>query len=249
LKAFLYILALTVISGCSSDAERRDVLQKSGYVNEVFPTKRPTVFIKHLPRLSTASKRTIRNTTVIIADEASKILAGLLNDCTNCINSNTLIKPLRVHYVPTGSKFKVISEYLYFKRNFPFADITGHFLLLKDENNEISEISKLAFEMFFFPEYDTYSRNPNIINRIKDIETLKNRNQLSINYCPYLDINKNQDISQFFTDFSLDNEVVITKALDICEQGYNLKFSDSVSYLTARYFFNSWRLYGQWQRS
>jgi len=248
LKAFPYILVLTVISGCSSDAERRDVLQKSGYVNKAFPTKRPTVFIKHLPHLSTASKRTIRNTTVIIADEASKILTSLLNDCTNCINANTLIKPLRVHYVPTGSKFKVINEYLYFKRNFPFSDITGHFLLLKDENNEISEISKLTFESVFFPKYDTYSRNPNIINRIKDIETLNNRNHLSINYCPDLYINKNQDILQFFTDFSLNNDVVITKISNICKQGYNFKFSDSVSYLTARYFFTSWRLYGEWQR-
>ena len=122
-------------------------------------------------------------------------------------------------------------------------------MLLKDENNEVSEISKTAFKKFFFPKYDTYSRNSNITDQIKDIETLHNRNQLSINYCPNLYISKDQNILQFFTDFSLNNDVVITKILDICEQGYKLKFSDPVSYLTARYYFNSWMLYGQWQRS
>ncbi len=242
----LYFITVVFLMGCSSEAERRDVIVKSGYLNNEFSTQVPSVYINNLPHQKNVSEYIAMNTSVLLTPEATKKLDNIINNCSNCLSADRLVQPIRITHVPIGTKFKVIGEYLYFRNIFLLADSKIHFLLLKDDKSNIIEISKLSFEGFFIPHNRGYSDNQEIKRILKDLKSFDNGGNLVITYCPYLDIVKNQNILKFINDFSLEDDVKMSKDYSFCEGGSKLLFSSPESYLTSRYYFQGWSLYGRW---
>lgn len=220
----LCISAIIFAIGCVYAAERRDVEIESGYVGKEVSTHKPTVFIKNLPHEDNVPVYISRNTATLFASEATKRLDRVPNTCGNCLSPELMVQPIRVEYVPTGTKFTVIGEFLRFKSWFPFSDSKIHFLLLLGEDGEISEFFRFPFEEFFEPDKYGGLGREDIGDITRDLQKFEKKGSLIITYCPNLKIAKKQNVENFIKDFSLENEVQIETNYELCEEGIKLVF-------------------------
>ena len=234
-------------SACSDKSEERDVTKESGYVGKEFSLQRPAVFIENLPHIKNISSDIWRNSFALLAEESSKEIRSFLNKCHNCIGPGRLVRPLRVVNIPSGEKFTVVKEFIYFSSGSQVkGDINIHSFLLKGDDGEISEISKLSFEGLFIPNNHGIIEYEEINWTLGIIYSFNSKKVVSLTYCPSLDIAKNQDISKFIDDFELEDEVEVLTNSDSCDGGFVLKFHNPESFLTAKNYFSEWGLYGKW---
>jgi len=242
----LYLIIFSFLIGCTYEAERIDVTTKSSYLNKEFLSQMPLVYINNLPHQNNVSKYIATNTSVLVATEATKELRRVRNNCTNCIGPNRLVKPIRVSYVPEGTQFTVIKEYILKFNKFPFATSKSNYFLLKDKEGNVTEISIISFENFFIP--NNYGLiEPSESQRIlSDLKTFDSKKILTVIFCPRSHPFKTQDVKVFFDDFSLNREVTTYNNSDYCEGGSLLEFKTPESYLTTRYYFSEWLHYGTW---
>jgi hypothetical protein len=242
----IFLTCFFLLTGCSGDAERREVDVESGYVGQEHSLKIPAVFIENLPHSKDVSTYIAMNTATLLAKEATLRIEHIINSCTNCLDPDRLVRPLRVVNIAVGEKFRVIGEYLYYRNRFPLANSQIHFLLLEGRDGKLTEISKLAFEEFFIPHEQGYSVPDQVKWILGVVNSFETKNAVSFAYCPYLNTFDNQNISKFINDFALGDEINVSSNQDLCKGGSKLIFYSPESYLTAQYYFSEWRLNGRW---
>lgn len=226
--------------------ERINASDKSEFVGKEVSTHTPTVFIKNLPHEINVPEKISRYGNTLFSSEATKFIGIFPNNCSNCLSAELMIQPIRVEYVPAGTKFTIIGDNLRVKKRFPFSDSKIHFLLLLGEDGEVSELFGFRFDNFFEPDKYGGKEHEDIREIERDLQKLEKNNSLSIMYCPKLNISKDQDVAQFIRDFSLENVVQIETNYEYCEQGSKLVFFSQEAYMTSRYYFEEWSLYGRW---
>ena len=59
-------------------------------------------------------------------------------------------------------------------------------------------------------------------------------------------LNNTPDYQRFIHDLAQEKELWITAGYNYCNQGVTLNFISSEGYLTAKYYFDDWKLYGDW---
>lgn len=226
--------------------ERRDVETKSGYVGNEFSLRIPAVLIENLPHIHTAPRRVARSAPLLFAKEASKQMDYILNMCVNCLGPERIVQPIRVVNVPVGESFRVIGEFLYYDEVSLKGTYKIHFLLLEGRDGEITEISKSSFDSLFIPNNLVRSNLDEVEIILQTISRFKSVDAVSVIYCPYPTIPDRHDIRRFIGDFGLEADIKVHGAEDACDDGSELTFLNPESYLTARYYFTEWQLYGQW---
>jgi hypothetical protein len=244
MKKFLPLLVLFLIVSCNSVRERREVETNSIYLQKEFTSPVPLVYLKNIPHVEDVSEYVANNSPILIAKEAEYKVEEFENHCTGCLSPDRLVTPIRLKFIPAGTRFKVIGEYLSFRRT-PLGASKIPMLILRDENNDISEISEISFQVNFI-NYRKANRSISESETLRMLNEFQNGNAVTINYCPNINIVKHQDINKFFHDFHLQNDIKVHQDKPSCEDGTTITFFNPESLLTARYYFEEWDLYGQW---
>ncbi len=237
------------LSGCTSKGLIKAVVNPSGFVSKVYSSQKPLLYVNNLPCVDGVSEYISLNSSTLLSPLVDSKLESFINSCTGCLGVNRLVTPIRLSNVLIGSKFKVVGEFNYYRNRFPFPSTNIHFLILQDANNKKVEISKVFFEnSFLVPNANIGRDAKRILDSLKyfDVNGGHSNGGHSMDYCPYLTVNNKQDIQSFLKDFSLSNDVKITSNKSLCDGGSTLYFSTPESFLTSRYYFSEWNLYGKW---
>jgi hypothetical protein len=244
-----FIVIFCFIAGCDEKSERREVKVKSLYLGKEYSSLEPLVYIKNLPHDEEVSWYIAVNGPSLMAKEASRSIADFRYGCMNCLDKKRLVTPIRVEYIPVGTKLKVIDEYLDFYERFPLTDSEIRMLLLKDSEGNISEMPEYAFEDSFVKSFGKSSYlagedklTLNILKKYKDSR------KFSVNYCPNPKTFEFQKMSKLISDFSLENDVTVTHGFAPCDKGFTMTFFSLESFLTLRYYYREleWGLRGRW---
>jgi len=259
---FSLLLLLLFIPGCSSSPKQLQVLHPSKYLGNTYITKKPLLYELNLPRFDEVSAFIRDNSSNIVDKKADRRIEGLGNTCGGCLSGERLVTPVRLSYIPIGTKMTVIDEYLYDTDSSFNSPI--HMLIVEDGVSNISEISLLGFKL----DVEQGRFYKNIYNEklvtYKNVKKFEHDGKLIIDYCPDNYIQPCNDPTKFFNDFKLQEDVQLEFKIDACKRanhpnnsnhpkrlkecnnGYTIEFKTLDSYLTARYYFQSWGLYGDW---
>ena len=246
MKFFLPMLVLLILTSCDGVRERREVEKNSIYLQKEITSPKPLVYLKNLPHVEEVSAYISNNSPTLVAKEASREIEELENSCTGCLSSDRLVTPIRLELIPTGTNFKVIDEYLSYRIT-PLGPSKIHMLLLRDENNNISEMSELSFELNFVVKQNSKNRlSKSEIETLSMLDMIKEIDSIVIKFCPKINIGNNLSVNDFIHDFRLENEIKVHEDSPSCKKGTVMTFFSPESLLTARYYFNEWSLYGKW---
>jgi hypothetical protein len=244
-KTIPFLILFLVIS-CDSVRERREAVTHSTYLKKEFTSLVPMVYLKNLPHVEDVSEYVAKNSPTLIAKEAEYKIEELGNHCTGCLSPDRLVTPIRLVFIPIGKRFEIIDEYLSF-RHTPLGPSKIPMLILRDENDNISEISEISFELNFVDYRNrkisvrsSETKTINMLNKFIDVDSV------TIKYCPKIKIVKYPDVNKFFHDFHLEDDIKVHEDKPSCESGTTITFYNPESLLTARYYFEEWGLYGQW---
>jgi hypothetical protein len=244
MKKFLSLFVLFFVISCNSVRERREVETNSIYLQKEFTSPAPLVYLKNIPHVEDVSEYIANNSSILIAKEAKYKVGKFESHCTGCLSPDRLVTPIRLQFIPVGTRFKVIDEYLSFRRT-PLGASKIPMLILRDENDNISEISEISFQINFI-NYRKANRSTTESETLRMLNRFQNGNVITINYCPDINVVKHQDVNKFFHDFQLENDIKVHVDKPSCEEGTTITFFNPESLLTARYYFEEWDLYGQW---
>lgn len=245
----LPLLLIIVLTACSEHLERQDVKTPSKYMNKTVTTKVPLAYKLNLPRYNEVSTYIRRNSTTLFANEVDRVLTEIISDCVNCMGKKRLTTPIRLEYIPIGTKLTVVGEYIYFSDY--GAWINGptiiHMLIVQDELGNKSEISELGFKLDVLERTRKYMHTDEQ-DVLKNIEIFQHDNKLVFDFCIAHFIDNPPSPMTFFSDFKLDDEVSVEESNVKCSNGYRIYFKTLEAYLTAQYYFHDWSLYGDWYR-
>ena len=252
MKILSLLLTIMFLVSCdNSIPERREVENSSELLGKTFATTLPLAYKINLPRYSDVSKYIMLNSETIFADEVDRKITGITSDCANCIGESRLTTPIRIKYIPIGTKFTVVDEYMYYSDYGSW--INGptniHTLILKDEFGNLSEMSELGFMLDFvddrFTHRDLRKEESLVLN---NINSLLENEALSLVFCIANWLESPGELSDFISDFQLEKEVAYRPEATLCDNGYEITFKTTEAYLTSIYYFNDWRLYGEWHK-
>lgn len=246
MKKIISIVVLCLLEGCSV-VEIREVGKSSIYLDNEYVSLIPSVYFKNLVHDDEAPTNVAGNTYVIHSKDATLSVQRLVNNCSNCIDEKRMVRPVRVEYIPIGTRFKVIGEYLIYSK-VPIKGVhESHRFLIQDENRNTAEIDSNLFDDLFIKTVEYSSKTKDLYsNKLRALNKFDKYGQIRYLYCPYLDVISNQDMSKFIKDFELEKEIQVKPGELFCEEGMQLTFLSEESFLTAGYFFTEWQLYGRW---
>ena len=108
------LLIVIFLIGCdSSMPERRAVSKSSEFLGKTFASKIPLAYKMNLPRYDRVSRFIRLNSDTIFAEEVDRKITEITNSCVNCMGEDRLTTPIRIEYIPIGTKFTVVGEYVY----------------------------------------------------------------------------------------------------------------------------------------
>ncbi len=178
MKKILIPFLLSLLFGCGSYLpQERTVYRHSEYLNKTYTSKVPLVYRNNLPRVEDAPKYVVLNSDTLLSKKVDRSLVQFRYDCTGCLGKKTLVTPIRIQYIPTGTKFTVIDEYLYYS-TYGIGTTEIRYLIVKDEFGNISEISELSFKLEVIKNQKICDEELKII---KNIELFKN--QTPVSFC------------------------------------------------------------------
>lgn len=224
LKPELRPLALSAIFGGynkimnpsngSTEKEVKTTKVHSEYVGKSYTLKRPYFIMLNLPKGSRDHSDSVK--------VAEGKFVQFQNDCGNCLDSQRLEKPIRLHYLPIGSKITVVDAFV-LGRNFFKTDPDRIYLIIQDDVGHLAEITTLGFKVNFLKEKSSnFDYHVSLLNLIKEIEVNhfvdqlvcaeKNRSEprLVQDYPFKYSTQVERKIYRFIKDFDLKDQVEIS---------------------------------------
>lgn len=126
---------------------------KSDYIGKSYIIKSPLFVQLNLPKGAR-----FNSSSVLKAEGA---LTEFKNSCANCLDSKRLEKPITMKYLRIGSKITVVDSFEIKNR---ILGLSSHkYLIVKDSNDTLSEISELGFKVNVIDSKDNYD------NETKDL--------------------------------------------------------------------------------
>jgi len=209
----------------------------------------PLLYLKNLPHVEDVPKIIANNTIILVDKGATRRIANLRNPCAGCLRPEYLTTPRRLEFIPEGTKFKVVDEYMSYRMT-ALGSSQIPMLILKDENGNISETSIILFEVELSnPQGRKLSLGREESKTFKMLRKFESGGRVTINYCPKVIRGTSINVNKFFDDFDLENDVKIHKTKPLCKNGTTITFINPESFLTARFYFEAWSLYGNWYLS
>ncbi len=243
MKKILSSFLLLLLFGCGSYLpEQRTVYKHSEYLNKTYTSKVPLVYRNNLPRVEDVPKYVALNTDTLLSKKADRSLVQFRYNCTGCLDSETLVTPIRIQYIPVGTNFTVVDEYLYYS-TYGIETTEIHYLIVEDEFGNVSEISELSFKLEVINGQKIWDEELKIL---ESITLFENQTPVSFCFCPSPYVKNVPNPIGFIKDFQLTSEVVIEKDRS-CGHCYKLTFQTLESYMTAQYYFTEWSLHGKWK--
>ncbi|GGA82310.1 hypothetical protein GCM10011369_25360 [Neiella marina] len=163
------------------------------------------------------------------------------------MGEDRITTPIRIKYIPVGTKFTVVDEYLYYSWRIK-GPTNIHILILKDDSGNLSEVSELAFELDFVDErFIGRTLIKEEVFALKNIYVLQENQNLKLAFCIAQWLEEPGDLSDFVSDFQLGKEMAFRPESLICNNGYEITFKTTEAYLTSIYYFQDWGLIGEWK--
>ena len=242
MRVLFSLIVLLFLAGFSSLPTREEVTQSSVYLGRTFVTNQPLAYITGLPRFNEVSRYVRRNTRTLFADEVDRRITKLRNNCPGCIGSDRISTPIRIEYIPVGTSFSVIDEYLYDVNSLFSSPI--HRLIVRDNHGNMAEISELAFKH----EIATPNTGKDRITSgiLRNLESFSSNDPARLSFCLHDFVEDPPDLAVFISDFQLSAEMTYERHEELCMGGYIFEFKTPEAYLTSTYYFKSWGLYGKW---
>lgn len=247
-KKVYIILTIIFLSWCGSYVpEIREIKEKNEVWKE-YVTKNPLVYNLNIPYYDELDKLAVIQSILLYSKKIDRKINNLTSSYSNSSQINRLSTPLRVTLLPTGSKLTVIDEYEYYSTYwYPLSPPTSiHYLILEDENNNKSEISKLGFKLMMESNY--ISNEEKMVR--KHITYIQKHWYIKLYFCP-MDI-WDGSWKDLINDLQLENDIQLENNINIyywsmrCKNGNLLYFKNLEAYLTSIYYYNNWSIYGTW---
>jgi len=248
---FVSIIIVILISCDSSPPERRKVETSSDLLGKTFTTKLPLAYKLNLPRFDQVPHYIQTNSSTIFAEEVNRKITGIVSHCAGCMGKEVITTPIRIEYIPIGTKVTVVGEYAFYwdYGSWINGPTNIHTLVVKDEFGNMAEVSELGFKLDFnderFVNRNLLKEEVFILDSIKKFNKSKT---LTLNFCLYDFIEGPVNPMDFISDFQLENEMKVSSASGSCQRGYQFEFMTLQSYLTSSYYFRDWRLVGEWSQ-
>ncbi len=245
MNMLLPLLIITFSTSCeSSMAKRRDVESSSEFMGKTFVTKIPLAYKMNLPRYKEVSSYIRNNSSTIFADEVDRRITRVISRCAGCMSKNRLTTPIRLSYIPIGTKLTVVDEYLRYRRSWINGPTKIHTLILKDDFGNLSEMSELSFKLDVIEKVRLRKEE---VLALKHIDAFQVNQNLNLAFCIGDWVREPGEIGDFVSDFKLDQEMLFQPETLICDDGYKITFKTTEAYLTSVYYFQDWGLYGNWR--
>lgn len=146
----------------STDKEIKTTKVQSPYIGKSYILKQPYFIQLNLPR---GYRR--NNSSVYVAQGE---FVSFRNNCGNCLDSQRLEKPIRLHYLPIGSQIKVTDAFV-IGNNFFKEDPDRTYLIIHDDKGHSAEITTLGFKVeVLMQEGSNFDYYVSLLNLIKEIE-------------------------------------------------------------------------------
>lgn len=183
----------------------RKVDSSSHYLHKTITTEKPLLYIQNTPHYNETSHRIFTSSYSLIHPRANAELHSVVNRCGGCLRPNTLVTPIRVSFIPPGTKLTVIDEFTYV--SFGRYRTPIHVLLIKDEQGTISEIKNISFKMLLNPSYlHPQSITSTVKSFLNVMEQWRKKGSGFILYYPNK-IEKPRPFEPFIKAFKLENEL------------------------------------------
>lgn len=161
----------------------------------------------------------------------NRVLKELRNSCSGCLNRDGLVTPIRIEYVPPGTKLLVKGIFRY--KTMGLGSMIN-FFSIEDSNGILSETMATGFN----PEYKHLNEEER--NSISAASLYNESKTVVITTCNLRD---KKVIELLVKDFSLNKDILSYKSEsafsgNICT---DFKFKNLTAYLTYRYFYDEWK--------
>ena len=234
LRIIFVIISIFLLTLCGCKTMQNSGVSQSPYIGQTFVTPFGMEFIENLPKAEKAPDNIIGNSrTVWIAD---RLLDTIDTDCINCLDTNRLITPIRVSYVPKGTRFKAVESYR-IKYTFLYSLFNSDYdiIVIEDDSGRRSEVPEYFFKykenLFFNSKYDRIIHT--VENNIKE--------KGFYDYICHDDKNEVIRLNKFIQDFKLENDIsILDPAIE--KNKIRIVFKTTTSYLTYFRYKNDWSI-------
>lgn len=244
-KSIVIILSLLSLNCVAKDHYKITEIKDSDYVGSVYTVSKPLAYIENLSHCNKVEKYVAQNTACLMHEKANFKLTNIVNNCTNCIDSERLIKPLRLK-LKENVELEVVKAY-----NVESGYLTSRFfsspiamLLLKDGDNNLIEMMEVETHFYF---------NGKASREEQSISIYSDNDFIVSQFCFFDQIlpsaKQYQNVEQFLKDFDLEDTIKLEKRtcpFKTGNQGFVMITENFESYLTVRYYLSSWNVYGKW---
>lgn len=210
----------------SEETEVNTTKVKSPYIGKSYILKAPYFIQLNLPK-----GRRDHTYSVYVADGE---FANFRHNCGNCLDSDRLEKPIRLHYLPIGSKITVVDAFVLGYNLFK-GNPDRIYLIIKDSEGHLAEINTLGFKLDVLEEDGSqFDYHVSLLNLIKQIEANKyvdqlvctnqdDREPILIKHYPFKHSTQiERKIYRFIKDFDLINQVEISNFSTAKNSHYSL---------------------------
>ncbi len=220
-----------------------DVERVSGLVGKQFVVDVPLVYVKNLPYFKDVESDIVFDTPVVLTRKTSYDLKQFRNNCSSCLVADRLVTDIRVEFIPIGTVFTVIEEFLQITKKQRGRNETTHFLLVEDDKGKQAEISKLDFELYVLDtqgtRYPWGSESKTVAQSA--VEHLSNSEVFQVEYC-FRRRDALPSLVAFIDDFNLKDDMQLANHLSTtCSV---ITYNNLDAFMTAHYYFTAWGLDG-----
>lgn len=214
INLFFEIYGMIVNFGTSSNNDNvKTTKVSSEFIGKSYTLKAPYFIQLNLPKGERA-----HSASVFVAEGE---FVPFRNNCGNCLDSKRLEKPIRLHYVPKGSKITVVDAFV-LGYNFIKTNPDRVYLIIQDEAGVRAEITTLGFKVDVLMEVGAnFDYHVSLLNLIKRLESnsqidqvvcsRENRSDIRlIHLDPYKYSNQiGRKLYRFIKDFNLEKQLEI----------------------------------------
>lgn len=196
---------------------------KSKYLGKTFETKVPLFYQSGFPK-------TFRfNSGSLIKEDRQ--LVEFKNSCSNCLDHDRLEGPLRLEFVPTGTKLKIINSFSYETSSFGLDKSRYEYIVTEDDHHVRAEVTESSFEQIVInADIKSFDDSPPIMPFIEEFNNFK---ELELVVCSITNLGykhpdpvKNSDkiyvtLHRFINDFKIQKDLEIKKIATMLDDKRN----------------------------
>lgn len=230
---------------------------QSKYLGQSFETVAPLFYQSGLPKSFRTNSFTLK--------KEDRELVEIRPSLVNVLHHENLEGPIRLEFLPTGTKFKVVDSFEVKESSFGLGRESYKYLVLQDEKNIRSEISELAFKVDVLTSNKNFEYDRPLMPYIDEFNNFKT---LELVMCDSQDVsNYGRDrvksspqiqirLHRFIKDFKLENDLEILKTSTMKDRHESdkirscalLSFKNLQPLFLLSYYGNDWNLWSDFFR-